>query len=83
MVGPKLRVRPEQWPRVSLPAPEPECERHVGVQTGRSCFNYHALKGRRCVPLKRSVRSWFPASAGRTMYHMYIVQAEPPLAGVS
>eukprot|EP00971_Amphidinium_carterae_P265560 5268159-Amphidinium_carterae.2 len=23
-VGPKLRVRPEQWPRVRLPAPEPE-----------------------------------------------------------
>eukprot|EP00971_Amphidinium_carterae_P242286 4810704-Amphidinium_carterae.1 len=26
IVGPKLRVRPEQWPRVRLPAPEPEPE---------------------------------------------------------
>eukprot|EP00971_Amphidinium_carterae_P038185 750492-Amphidinium_carterae.1 len=23
LVGPELRVRPEQWPRVGLPAPEP------------------------------------------------------------
>eukprot|EP00971_Amphidinium_carterae_P018829 370813-Amphidinium_carterae.1 len=26
MAGPNLRVRPEQWPRVRLPAPEPEPE---------------------------------------------------------
>eukprot|EP00971_Amphidinium_carterae_P073946 1462201-Amphidinium_carterae.1 len=76
LVGPKLRVRPEQWPRVRLPAPKPEpevlgterpavfpaepfvcgphqhvvahethaicldCQRHVGVHTGRGRLNY-------------------------------------------
>eukprot|EP00971_Amphidinium_carterae_P123422 2444259-Amphidinium_carterae.1 len=89
LVGPKLRNRPEQWPRVRLPAPEPEpevveserpvrfpaepfvcgphlhvnilahetyaicldCQRHVGVHTGRGRLNYHAWKGRACKPL--------------------------------
>eukprot|EP00971_Amphidinium_carterae_P327128 6458302-Amphidinium_carterae.2 len=106
-VGPKLRIRPEPWPRVRLLAPEPEpevvasakkavfpaapfvigphqrvvehetyaicldCQWHVRVHTGQSCFNYHALKGRPCVPLKRKKGAKLvSASTGRTMYHM-------------
>eukprot|EP00971_Amphidinium_carterae_P189961 3770914-Amphidinium_carterae.1 len=87
LVGPKLRMRPEQWPRVRFPPPkrwaktEPvevipveetnllalpyvvglhkrvivveqatyaiclDCNRHVGIHTGRKNINYHALKG--------------------------------------
>eukprot|EP00971_Amphidinium_carterae_P069231 1369917-Amphidinium_carterae.1 len=29
-----------------------DCENHVGVHTGRKCFNHHALKCRPCVLLK-------------------------------
>eukprot|EP00971_Amphidinium_carterae_P095966 1899201-Amphidinium_carterae.1 len=107
-----LRVRPEQWPRVRLPAPErepvvlesakkaefpaapfvigphqrvvehetyaiwPDCERHDGVHTGRSCFNYHALKGRPCIPLKiqqKNVQVVHSSGSGGM---------EPALAGV-
>eukprot|EP00971_Amphidinium_carterae_P086228 1706021-Amphidinium_carterae.2 len=34
-----------------------DCERHVNVHTGRSCFSHHALKSRPCVPLKRKKRA--------------------------
>eukprot|EP00971_Amphidinium_carterae_P311687 6195101-Amphidinium_carterae.3 len=86
LVSPTLRNRPEQWPTVRLPAPEPEpevveferpvrfpaeplvcghylhvvehetnaicldCQRHVGVHTGRGGLNFHVLKGRPCKP---------------------------------
>eukprot|EP00971_Amphidinium_carterae_P059772 1182521-Amphidinium_carterae.1 len=34
-----------------------DCERHVGVHTGRECFNDHALKGRPCMFLKRKKKN--------------------------
>eukprot|EP00971_Amphidinium_carterae_P169655 3361462-Amphidinium_carterae.1 len=34
-----------------------DCQRHVGVHTGRKCLNYHALRGRPCVPFKREKRA--------------------------
>eukprot|EP00971_Amphidinium_carterae_P026183 516378-Amphidinium_carterae.4 len=84
LMGPKLRSRAEQWPRVRLPAPEPvpevveserfarfpaepfvcrphlhvvehetyaiclDCQRHVGVHTGKGRLNYHVLRGKPC-----------------------------------
>eukprot|EP00971_Amphidinium_carterae_P022765 448835-Amphidinium_carterae.1 len=86
LVCPKLRVRPEQGPRVRLPAPElvhevvepaelavlpaapfvvgprqrgvehetyaicSDCNRHVGIHTGRKSFNFHALKWNELSP---------------------------------
>eukprot|EP00971_Amphidinium_carterae_P262881 5215155-Amphidinium_carterae.1 len=35
----------------------PDCQRHVGVRTGRGRLNYHALKGRPCKLLLRKKRA--------------------------
>eukprot|EP00971_Amphidinium_carterae_P194387 3857380-Amphidinium_carterae.1 len=61
---------PEQWPRVRLPAPEPEpyqvlpvevtnlfAALQVGIHTGRKNVRYHALKERPCQPLKRKKKA--------------------------
>eukprot|EP00971_Amphidinium_carterae_P344980 6485684-Amphidinium_carterae.2 len=62
LVGPKLRNRPEQWPRVRLPAPEPEPDVVVPVEVtslpaAPKNINYHALKGRPRQPLKMKKRA--------------------------
>eukprot|EP00971_Amphidinium_carterae_P009299 183384-Amphidinium_carterae.1 len=34
-----------------------DCNRYVGVHTGRKNINYHVLKGRACWPLQRKKRA--------------------------
>eukprot|EP00971_Amphidinium_carterae_P287207 5701326-Amphidinium_carterae.1 len=84
-----------------LPAPEPEPEvvesakktefpaapfRHVGVHAGHKCFNYHTLKGKPCVPLKRQKRSklvsGFHSGNDVPFVHSASSGGRSPLAGI-
>eukprot|EP00971_Amphidinium_carterae_P265920 5275171-Amphidinium_carterae.1 len=50
--GPHLRAVEHETYAICL-----DCERHVGVHTGRGRFNDHALKGRPCKPLLKKKRA--------------------------
>eukprot|EP00971_Amphidinium_carterae_P210589 4178936-Amphidinium_carterae.1 len=50
--GPYLHVVEHETHAICL-----DCQRHVGVHTGRGRLNYHALKGRPCRPFLRKKRA--------------------------
>eukprot|EP00971_Amphidinium_carterae_P085235 1686245-Amphidinium_carterae.1 len=53
VVGPHQRVFEHATNAICL-----DCNRHVGIHTGRKNINYHALKGTPCQPLRgKNVRS--------------------------
>eukprot|EP00971_Amphidinium_carterae_P289910 5756530-Amphidinium_carterae.1 len=83
LVGPKMRIRPEQWPRVRLPplnlsrAEVARSWRPISLNN----FNNHALRGRACRPLQRKKRAKLELCAASALSAAAGLESQP--VGVS